>query len=137
MPEVEVKVIPFAGTKKEKILEKKPQPHPAAVSKTVTVARVKQTTPVKKTTRAVVQLAEKGRVFYYKVLAGSFAKEINARELALRLKEKGFSVFVDRVTVGGQKFFRVQTGAFNQKQEAQNLLGSLKASGFEGAIVIE
>lgn len=152
MPKIEVKVTPVvpapAVSQVEKTAPEKTQKPAPARPRKKAVARPAKVETTKKEPQAPSEklLAEAKTEkkaeplkehFYYKVLAGSFTKENNAKYYAELLKTKGFPVFIDKVTVVSQKFYRLQTGAFAKRNEAESMVARLKEQGFEGAILIE
>ena len=74
------------------------------------------------------------KIRYYKVQAGLFEAQAEAQALVDKLKEKGFTSFVRKMS---DSAWRVQAGAFRTKDRAQVLVDQLKAKGFESVIIYE
>ncbi|WP_067843642.1 N-acetylmuramoyl-L-alanine amidase [Amphibacillus sediminis] len=72
----------------------------------------------------------------YRVVAGSFIHERNAREQINALQNKGYDSYVLPYREQNQTYFRVVAGAFNQRSNAENRLKALKNDGFDGFIVV-
>ncbi len=98
-------------------------------------AKKKMKAPAKKAVRrkiCPVRLKPAGR-HYYKVQAGWFADKAKADELAGKLKESGFEVFLKKVGGG----WRVQAGAYNTRSTAEALRRKLKEKGFDSSLIYE
>lgn len=73
----------------------------------------------------------------YKVVAGSFKSRVNAEERELFLRTKGIESFVDPITISDQSWYRVQAGAFSNKENASKGLAEVKKAGIEDAFILE
>lgn len=80
--------------------------------------------------QAKTEASEKS-VCLYKVQAGSFGVEKNAKNLVTKLKAKGFEAII----VKSGKLFKVQAGSFGVKKNAEALVKKLKAAGFDAIIL--
>lgn len=59
------------------------------------------------------------------VQVGSFGSEANARALADKLRQKGYTAYVDATRADGKAFYRVRVGPIIQRQEADALQARL------------
>jgi len=75
--------------------------------------------------------------FRYAVQVGSFKKEENAKKLADELGKKGFSAVLSSGSLNGGSVFRVRVGYYDTRDEAEEVLVSLKKSGIKGFVVRE
>lgn len=66
----------------------------------------------------------------YKVQAGAYSKEVNARNTCSRIIAAGFDAFVYQN--GGM--YKIQSGAFAEKKNAEKRVADLKAAGFDAFI---
>ena len=73
----------------------------------------------------------------YKVIAGSFSKNENAKDHLALLMLNGFSAFIAKTVVNNEIFYRVQAGAFKVKKNAETLADNLKRAGIESFILLE
>lgn len=71
--------------------------------------------------------AESNSRKYYRVQAGAFKSETNAKNLQTKLKAAGFSVIIKQI----DGLFKCQIGAFRNKSNAEDLLQSVKSKGFD------
>ncbi len=60
------------------------------------------------------------------VQVGSFGREVNAREQAQRLREAGFTVFVERGKADGRDVWRVKAGPRAERDQALQLRDELQ-----------
>lgn len=60
------------------------------------------------------------------VQVGSFGREANAREQAQRLREAGFTAFVERATADGRDVWRVKVGPRADRDDALRLRDELQ-----------
>jgi cell division septation protein DedD len=63
----------------------------------------------------------------YAVQVGAFSTEINARNLANEIKDKGYQTYV----VKGTNLYKVQVGEFKTSEEAKKISEKLKKLGYE------
>ena len=77
--------------------------------------------------RGSERAAPPGSVPGWVVQVGSFGSERNARALAARLTEAGFSAFVSRTEKGGRAFYRVRVGPVAERKAAEALKARLDA----------
>ena len=68
--------------------------------------------------------------FYYTVQAGSFANRTNADNLARKLTDQGYSVYVEELPLQDKVMYRVKVGKFNNRQEALELEAKLSREGY-------
>lgn len=80
--------------------------------------------------KAKTEASEKS-ICLYKVQAGSFGVEKNAKNLVKKLKAAGFEAII----VKAGKLFKVQAGSFGVKKNAEARVKKLKAAGFEAIII--
>ena len=69
----------------------------------------------------------------YRVQAGAFKSEVNAKKLQLKLKAAGFNVIIKNV----DGLFKCQMGAFRNKSNAEDLLQSVKSKGFDAFLIYQ
>ncbi|MFP7297168.1 SPOR domain-containing protein [Neobacillus niacini] len=62
----------------------------------------------------------------YKVFAGSFKLRENAGERVAFLRSKGIQSFIVPTTISGEKWYRVQAGAFSNMTNAENRVNEIK-----------
>ena len=62
----------------------------------------------------------------YTIQVGAFSTEVNARNLAQEIRDKGYQTYV----VKGTNLYKVQVGEFKSNQEAQNISQKLKELGY-------
>lgn len=72
----------------------------------------------------------------YKVIAGSFKEEENAKQRALFLQTNKIEAYIYPVIINGTTFYRVQAGAFSIKENADDLVAKLKTIGIDGAFIV-
>lgn len=72
----------------------------------------------------------------YKVIAGSFKNRENAEKLINELKGKNVDSFLSAAMVDGASYFRVQTGAFKNLQNAKDQLARLVQLGYKDAFIL-
>ncbi len=68
----------------------------------------------------------------YVVVAGSFQSHSNAQKLMKKLINHNFNANIVRKEVDGKRLYRVYSGDFSDKSEADALLEKIKQSGIEG-----
>lgn len=74
---------------------------------------------------------------YLSCQVGAFSKEINAKDLVSQLESKGYSATYRKFErSSGSPFYRVYSGNFNNRADADAALQRLKASGFDKAILV-
>ncbi|WP_198019440.1 SPOR domain-containing protein [Thioalkalivibrio paradoxus] len=61
------------------------------------------------------------------VQVGSFGRERNAREQAQRLREAGFTTFIERARLEDREVWRVKVGPLVQRDEAQRLRDEIRS----------
>ncbi|MCX7600182.1 MAG: SPOR domain-containing protein [Armatimonadetes bacterium] len=69
--------------------------------------------------------------------AGSYREPRNAEQVAATLREQGFDVEIQPVTVRGETFYRVRVGAFASKAEAEAAARRIEAAGYPSQVVAE
>ncbi|MCF6136289.1 N-acetylmuramoyl-L-alanine amidase [Pseudalkalibacillus berkeleyi] len=72
----------------------------------------------------------------YKVIAGSFKEEENAKQRALFLQTNKINSYIYPVNINGTTYYRVQAGAFSLKENADELVAQLKSIGIDGAFIV-
>ncbi|WP_408009642.1 N-acetylmuramoyl-L-alanine amidase [Pseudalkalibacillus sp. A8] len=75
-------------------------------------------------------------VTLYKVIAGSFKEEENARERVRFLEQNKIDSFIYPITIDGTKYYRVQAGAFSEKENADARVTALKRIGIADAFIV-
>ena len=70
---------------------------------------------------------------YYRVQAGAFKSETNAKNLQSKLKAAGFSVIIKQI----DGLYKCQMGAFRNKSNAEDLLQSVKSKGFDAFLIYQ
>ena len=70
---------------------------------------------------------------YYRVQAGAFKSEKNAKSLQAKLRTAGFSVIIKQI----DGLYKCQMGAFRNKSNAEDLLQSVKSKGFDAFIIYQ
>ena len=70
---------------------------------------------------------------YYRVQAGAFKSEKNAKNLQTKLKTAGFSVIIKQI----DGLYKCQMGAFRNKSNAEDLLQSVKSKGFDAFLIYQ
>jgi len=83
----------------------------------------------RKTFKAVPQAGQ----HYYKVQAGLFEHKGNARNLAQKLQEAGFSTYIKKTSQG----YRVQAGAYAAQSLANKQMNAVKDKGFNAVVIYE
>ncbi|GGE09913.1 sporulation-specific N-acetylmuramoyl-L-alanine amidase [Marinithermofilum abyssi] len=73
----------------------------------------------------------------YKVIAGSYKEEANAKDLQKYLKSKGIDSIIWTVHIDGTVYYRVQAGAFQSLDYAQQRLEELKRAGIPDAYILK
>lgn len=59
------------------------------------------------------------------VQVGSFSNRTNADKIAVQLKKKGFSSFIERADINGNRVYRVRVGPETSKSKAERMLAKL------------
>lgn len=85
-----------------------------------------QYSPTKETTSAAEVSSH-----LFKVQVGSYSDREEARKLAARLKDEGYSVYVTTL-----RPFRVQVGAFEARDRAERLAAEIQSRGFADVQVV-
>lgn len=75
--------------------------------------------------------APRGR---FVVSAGAFADHVNAERQAQRLAEQGYEPFITTIDRDGVTYNRVNVGAFDSRDQADELTEKLKSQGFDAAV---
>ena len=70
---------------------------------------------------------------YYRIQAGAFKSEPNAKILQEKLKIVGFPVIIKYI----DGLYKCQIGAFKNKANAENLLQSVKSKGFDAFLIYQ
>lgn len=70
-----------------------------------------------------------------KIIVGSFTNKENAERLKDRLEGKGVTAFIDRVQIAGETLYRVQAGAFREREIAKERFRKLQRDGFDDAYI--
>ena len=70
---------------------------------------------------------------YYRVQAGAFKSEKNAKSLQAKLRTAGFSVIIKQI----DGLYKCQMGAFRNKSNAEDLLQSVKSKGFDAFLIYQ
>lgn len=94
-----------------------PTPKPAPEADVASPAASAAATPTPTTSTPATQSTTKAWV----AQAGSFSQEANALALRDRLRKRGFTAFVDAVTVGNARSYRVRVGPVLTREEAEAL----------------
>lgn len=71
----------------------------------------------------------------YKVIAGSFQSQVNARARARLLESNGMDAVVVTANVSGKTWYRVQAGAFRKRSNAEARLNEIKKLGIDAFIL--
>jgi len=85
------------------------------------------------TVKKVYKTYSSGSHNYYKVQAGMFQNKGNARSLAQKLQEAGFSTYIKKTSKG----YRVQVGAYTAKSLANKQMSAVKNKGFSAIVIYE
>lgn len=72
----------------------------------------------------------------YKVIAGSFRNQENAKERLQYLTHQGINAFIVSTTISGTQYYRVQAGAFSKKENAEQQVEKLKQIGISDTFLI-
>ncbi|QCJ41002.1 N-acetylmuramoyl-L-alanine amidase [Bacillus sp. S3] len=72
----------------------------------------------------------------YKVIAGSFKSKQNADDCVTILKTKGIESFIVSTMISGAIWYRVQVGAFENRENAEKSLIRLQNAGFTDAFIV-
>jgi cell division septation protein DedD len=135
--------------------DREPEPSPAAEAEAETVPAPRETPPREETkptarpaarTTAARAPAEKPaeakpkprtvRVSEYWIQAGSYKSRFRAEETRENLEETGITARIFSKTVGGENYFRVRIGPYQDKQEAAKFLAWVKdRTGFEESYI--
>lgn len=67
---------------------------------------------------------------YYTVQVGSFLNSLNAKNLAQKLKDKGYPAYVEEAASDDKTNYRVRAGKFSVRQQAQELENKLSQEGY-------
>ncbi|WP_462410883.1 N-acetylmuramoyl-L-alanine amidase [Neobacillus sp. Marseille-QA0830] len=78
-----------------------------------------------------------GAGILYKVIAGSFTSKENANNPAASLISQGFEAYVKPIVITGTTWYRVQAGAFENRENAQALLDQIRQAGYSDAFLTE
>ncbi|MBQ7528994.1 SPOR domain-containing protein [bacterium] len=74
---------------------------------------------------------------YLSCQIGAFSNEVNAADLVNQLKDKGYSARYRKFErSGGSFFYRVYSGSYSQRADAEDALNRLKRDGFDKAILV-
>ena len=68
------------------------------------------------------------------VQLGSFSSRDNAQQLADRVGDSGFPVFLSSVDRSGKKLYRVRVGPLKSRPQAEELAGRLSRAGYTGQV---
>jgi outer membrane protein assembly factor BamD (BamD/ComL family) len=91
--------------------------------------RLSRDFPLSPEVRLVTEMIPAGDL-YYTVQAGSFLNRTNANNLAQKLKEKGYSVYIEELPLADKTVYRVKVGRFATRQEAMELENKLSREGY-------
>lgn len=94
-----------------------PKPKPAPAADVVSPAASAPATPAEVPSTPEAKTSIKAWV----AQAGSFGRETNALALRDKLRAQGFTAFVDAVTVGSARSYRVRVGPVLSREEAEAL----------------
>ncbi|HAR63148.1 MAG: hypothetical protein DKM50_13120 [Candidatus Margulisiibacteriota bacterium] len=83
----------------------------------------------------IATLSEKSNKF--KVIAGSYGKQENAKILESKLKQQGFEVYISNVTIKSVSMWRVQIGAFDRYDQAKKMIVKAKSMGNDAFYIRE
>ncbi|WP_349409719.1 N-acetylmuramoyl-L-alanine amidase [Pseudalkalibacillus sp. SCS-8] len=72
----------------------------------------------------------------YKVIAGSFKEEENAKDRAEMLASKKIDSYIYPVKINGTTFYRVQAGAYSERKNAEEQVEMLVKLGISGAFIV-
>lgn len=72
----------------------------------------------------------------FKVIAGYFQSKENAEERVAYLRSKGFQAFINTITISGEIWYRTQTGAYANRENAEQQLNELKKAGINDAFLV-
>ncbi|MCM3586546.1 N-acetylmuramoyl-L-alanine amidase [Mesobacillus maritimus] len=72
----------------------------------------------------------------FKVIAGSFKAKVNADDRVDFLRSKRIESFVQTVSVSGDIWYRVQAGAFSNRENAERRLEEVKKAGITDAFIL-
>ena len=73
----------------------------------------------------------------YKVVARSCTTMLEALELQRKLSNKGFNNFIQSIDIKGKTYYRVMTGTYSDRANAQAHQYKMKAFNFDSFLVIE
>lgn len=142
----DVKVVQLSRPAPKPVVETKPvfKTVPLGAKKSDPVIKVTRTDPVKREIKAVpvrqapkVEAAVETAGKKYKVIAGSYSKEENAKILGKKLQDLGFDVFLANVNIKGVAMWRVQIGAYDKAAQARSMILKVKATGNDAFYVLE
>ena len=68
------------------------------------------------------------------VQLGSFSSRDNAQQLANKVGDSGFPVFLSSVDRSGKKLYRVRVGPLQSRPQAEELAGRLSQAGYTGQV---
>ena len=115
-----------------KVVNEKPKRENKVVNNEVKSERENKKTVI----LAIPKLTEsKKSGFTYKVIVGSFNNRENAKLFVSGLKAKKVDSYIWNYTSNGQKYFRVQVGAFKNYEEALRYTEYLKQMGITGYVL--
>jgi cell division protein FtsN len=66
----------------------------------------------------------------YCVQVGAFSKELNANNLAQKLKDKGFTAYVESIALKDRMIYKVRIGKFVNKSQAKKMEAELSGLGY-------
>ena len=73
---------------------------------------------------------------FYKIIAGSFKLKGNAEERVSYLSSLGIDSFVQAITISTEIIYRVQAGAYSNRDLAEKHLDEVKEAGIKDAFIV-
>lgn len=81
-------------------------------------------------------LRRKSQSTFYRVVAGSFTKRVNADDQIEQLQGANFESFIDVIQKSGTTYYRVIVGSFQDRKNAEHRVKELKHAGFDSFIAV-
>ncbi|MET3727912.1 N-acetylmuramoyl-L-alanine amidase [Fictibacillus halophilus] len=73
----------------------------------------------------------------FNVIAGAFEQKENAVARVSLLAKQNVTAFIDEITSGNKTYYRVQAGAFQNREYAENFAKKIRSAGVGDAYVVE
>jgi hypothetical protein len=102
-----------------------------------TVAKLKELNKLSTSTIKIGQelVISDGQLPFYKVIAGSFQDELNAKKRLAFIKENGMDAIITVKKLEDKTFYRVQVGAFHEKENAKQQQERLEQAGISSSFI--